>query len=704
MQSNKIIDAKVLPELAGSRLADYRKIKKNLAPEDLNIESFLQTHYSDEVKVLYAIESLLKKTKLSTTQFLIYINLAISSKYSTNFIRKLLVDFQKHNLKVYSIAYNTMLSLVKNGYDVLECIDMLMYFYNEGYDPTIPVVNEEDIFKYIDNEKYQYLNTMYKIMQRNAGKLFTKDVRKVQYVYTDTLRDKIRNNILPALKDNNYNLNAELINKHIGSCIYLDKGGSNLLFYIASSCKENITADEQRQIIIALKTLLNTSFLNPNQINDSHTSFVNVLTNYVSAYVLVDFVKDMLNYGWDFKRFSCDILIDYFESNASISEKNYLFKAFLDLGYDVDNISLKHNKTFAEYINDKILDESNWRSYLNFYNNSVNASHKEHSACSRELISATAELQKYGVVYNNLDYTMNPAIGREREVEETIKGLLKEKSNPILIGKPGVGKTSIAKSIAYLINKGEVPDELKNKAVVGIMTASITSRTEYRGQFERKVEDLIEAVRKYNAILFIDEIHSILGAGTTMDNTRYDLAAMLQQYFDKYQIMMIGTTTRTLYDNDFVSSGKQTGLTRRFFPIMVSEPDNVLLSNILDNILDDYCLRNDITFTSEDDKREIINILVSYTNSRCVLQTDPEYNPSLAVSIIDTAFASSKYRGDHFINIDDFIYGFNVCSRITINARMGALSALNSLKVNKGISRSRANVTDINFRYKKDNK
>ncbi len=699
MEKIKVIDEKVLPSLGGFKHLDYLKIKNKLSKEDIKIETFLQNHYNEE-KVMYAIQSLLKKTELTDDKFLNYIKLAINSKYSYNFLLQMFYLFKRNGLKLYSVSLEILMSLIKNDYEEEECIHVLNYLYQEGYNQAyVANQNGDNILEILkDNEKYKYFYNLFLIMQRNAGRYFTKDTSSSEYIDSAVLKDKIRKEVLPKVIENDDNYNAQVIDRAIGKHIYINKKGSNLLFFVTLNGLENISEEEEDKILITLKTLLNTTFLNPNQINEKKLSFVNFLAPHISVYKLIPFIEEIEVYGWDFDKFACDILIDYFNSNINVADKEYLVRAFLSMGYKLESTSLRYGISLDEYINAKISEGDKWHNDLKCYEKCLRIINRE-ERCQNNKVThyeGQEELQKYGTIYNNLNFTMNPAIGRDAEVENTIRGLLKEKTSPILVGPPGVGKTAIAKSIAFRINKGEVPELLKGRLVVGISPNSLLAGTKYRGELEEKMEHIMKSVKKYNAILFIDEIQSLDGAGSSIDDNN-NLAEMLKQYIEKLGITVIGTTTIDAYNTYFLHSKVETGYKRRFSPIMVDEPDDTLLTTIVSNVLDDYCLRNDIYFSEDMDKDDIISILIQYTSSKCQNVFDREYNPSLVVSIIDSSFASTKYRDDNIINIDDFICGFRECKRISEPSKNKAISALQSLENKKGIKRTRANIINVDF-------
>ena len=164
---------------------------------------------------------------------------------------------------------------------------------------------------------------------------------------------------------------------------------------------------------------------------------------------------------------------------------------------------------------------------------------------------------------------LDPVIGREKEIERVIQILCRRvKNNPVLIGEPGVGKTAIVEGLAQKIVKGEVPEKLKNKRIVSLDLASIVAGTKYRGQFEERMRDIINEVKKAkNIILFIDELHTIVGAGSAEGTL--DASNILKPALARSEIQIIGATTIDEYRKYIENDG---ALERRFAPILVEEP------------------------------------------------------------------------------------------------------------------------------------
>lgn len=174
--------------------------------------------------------------------------------------------------------------------------------------------------------------------------------------------------------------------------------------------------------------------------------------------------------------------------------------------------------------------------------------------------------------------TMDPVIGRDREIE-TVIGILsrKNKNNPALVGEPGVGKTAIAEGLAQRIAAGNVPPQLKDKRLYSLNMASLVAGTKYRGEFEERLRDVLDEIRRAgDVILFIDEMHTIVGAGAA--EGAIDAANILKPALGRGEIQMMGATTLEEYRKCIE---KDPALERRFRPVTVREPDEEAALEIL---------------------------------------------------------------------------------------------------------------------------
>ncbi len=183
--------------------------------------------------------------------------------------------------------------------------------------------------------------------------------------------------------------------------------------------------------------------------------------------------------------------------------------------------------------------------------------------------SATKLLEQFSEDLIQKAGTMEPVIGREKEIEMVI-GILsrKNKNNPALIGEPGVGKTAIAEGLAQRMASGNVPPQLKDKRLISLNMANLVAGTKYRGEFEERLRDVLAEIRRNgDVILFVDEMHTIVGAGAA--EGAIDAANIFKPALGRGELQMLGATTLTEY-RKFIE--KDPALDRRFRPVMVDEP------------------------------------------------------------------------------------------------------------------------------------
>ncbi|MBQ8648879.1 MAG: ATP-dependent Clp protease ATP-binding subunit [Clostridia bacterium] len=191
---------------------------------------------------------------------------------------------------------------------------------------------------------------------------------------------------------------------------------------------------------------------------------------------------------------------------------------------------------------------------------------------------------------------LDPVIGRAEEIERVIQILCRRtKNNPCLIGEPGVGKTAIVEGLALKISEGNVPEILENKRVFSLDLTGMVAGTKYRGDFEERIKAVIEEVTKAdNIILFIDEVHSIIGAGSAEGST--DAANILKPYLARGELQLIGATTINEYRKNIE---KDSALERRFQPVSVAEPSEEDAVLILKGLKDKYEAHHKVKITDE---------------------------------------------------------------------------------------------------------
>lgn len=259
-------------------------------------------------------------------------------------------------------------------------------------------------------------------------------------------------------------------------------------------------------------------------------------------------------------------------------------------------------------------------------------SESSHSTRSSGNGTISDQLKKYGrdlteMAKNN---QIDPVIGRQEEIERVIQILSRRtKNNPCLIGEPGVGKTAIAEGLAQKIVNGEVPETLKDKKVFCLDLTSMLAGAKYRGDFEERIKAALDEVAKDGTIiLFIDEIHTIVGAGAA--EGAVDAANILKPQLARGEIQLIGATTIEEY-RKYIE--KDSALERRFQPVMVNEPSEEDAYKILLGLRDKYEAHHKIKISDEAIKAAV-ELSSRYINDR--------YLPDKAIDLIDEA--SSRVR------------------------------------------------------------
>ena len=242
-------------------------------------------------------------------------------------------------------------------------------------------------------------------------------------------------------------------------------------------------------------------------------------------------------------------------------------------------------------------------------------------------------LEKYGydLVKRAREQKLDPVIGRDSEIRNVVRILSrKTKNNPVLIGEPGVGKTAVDEGLAQRIVRGDVPDQLKDKTIFSLDMGSLVAGAKYRGEFEERLKAVLEEVKKSDGqiILFIDELHTIVGAGKT--DGAMDAGNMLKPMLARGELHCIGATTLDEY-RQYIE--KDQALERRFQPVMVDQPTVEDTISILRGIKDRYEVYHGVKITES-------SLVAAATLSNRYI-TD-RFLPDKAIDLVDEACAMIK--------------------------------------------------------------
>lgn len=261
--------------------------------------------------------------------------------------------------------------------------------------------------------------------------------------------------------------------------------------------------------------------------------------------------------------------------------------------------------------------------------------------------SDTSMLEEFGtdLTAKARDGKLDPVIGRAAEIERVMQVLSRrQKNNPLLIGEPGVGKTAVAEGLAQLIVADQVPDIIRGKRLVTLDVSALVAGSKYRGEFEERLKKVIkEVVKEGDVILFIDEMHTIIGAGSAEGSI--DAAAILKPPLSRGEIQVIGATTVEEYRKHLE---KDSALARRFQTIMVNEPNEEQSMRILDGLRDRYEAHHHVRFSDE-----ALHAAVSLSNR----YIQDRFLPDKAIDVLDEAGARMRIRNrvlpEEIRDIDD---------------------------------------------------
>ncbi|WP_119326493.1 ATP-dependent Clp protease ATP-binding subunit [Companilactobacillus musae] len=251
----------------------------------------------------------------------------------------------------------------------------------------------------------------------------------------------------------------------------------------------------------------------------------------------------------------------------------------------------------------RLMSQQNGNSQAKYYVNGQEltpeelAKYQEARTAGKNIPVSDSNKQKNGTILNKLgrnltqeakEGLLDPVIGRDKEIQETAEVLSRRtKNNPILVGDAGVGKTAVVEGLAQAIVKGNVPEAIKDKQIISIDLSSLEAGTQYRGSFEENIQNLLNEVKKAgNVVLFFDEIHQIIGAGSSgSDSGSKGLADIIKPALSRGEISIIGATTQDEYRNTIM---KDAALARRFNDVTINEPSKEATLAILKGLRKAY--------------------------------------------------------------------------------------------------------------------
>lgn len=254
------------------------------------------------------------------------------------------------------------------------------------------------------------------------------------------------------------------------------------------------------------------------------------------------------------------------------------------------------------------------------------------------------------------DMEIDPLIGRHEEVSDVVHILARrKKNNPLLIGEPGVGKTAIAEGLALKIVEGQVPNALKDKVVYSLDIGALLAGTKYRGDFEERIKVVLDSLEAdKNVILFIDEIHMIMGAGSA-GSSNVDVANLLKPLLGRGKLLTMGATTNDEYSTHFE---KDKALLRRFQRVDIEPTDVPTTIEIMKGLKPFFEEFHGVTYTDELVEKSV-DLADRYIKNK--------FFPDKAVDVMDASGAAVKLRGEDTVKTPDIVFVISKMSKIGVD-------------------------------------
>ena len=287
-----------------------------------------------------------------------------------------------------------------------------------------------------------------------------------------------------------------------------------------------------------------------------------------------------------------------------------------------------------------------------------------------EELNSTSNVEKENVTFSILDhygedltakqFITNPAIARDQEIRKLILVLLTPEKSGLLVGKPGIGKTAIVEGLAYLIQRGEVPDALKNYRIIKFNSTSLVGKLSIDGKEELIMNILVQELKKTSkVIIFIDEIHTLIGGG---ESESMDLANMLKAGLDRGDIKAIGATTTIEYNTYIV---RDRAFLRRFEKIDVMEPDKETTVKILMGTLPKIEKQTGIKMKYNNYITELlVTAIVEATSEYKRIYGLSAMYPDVSFSVLTAAFSEALFQNHKEVTIHDVYSAIKNSKRI----------------------------------------
>lgn len=360
--------------------------------------------------------------------------------------------------------------------------------------------------------------------------------------------------------------------------------------------------------------------------------------------------------------------------------KDKYYKYMYDLSLFHDNYGAAIIRAYSEYDKpicvERILINMIKNDLLSFLKADIKSllPKLENIACQKEgtTISKTKKSDvitiPYGETLTARAFTDNPLIGREREFRKMCAGLMDEEKSLIIHGKSGVGKTTLVKGLAYKIQKGTSPEIFRDKQIVEVSGTEMVSGCRYVGMVEERLKNIINAVQRAgNVILFIDEIHTLMGLGQGSESNN-DVSNILKPYLGDGRLKIIGATTTEEYNIILDNAA----FARRFNGLEILEPKDSEVLEILKSVIENYQKNKNITIPYDSDITSLLlDLIISFSKRKNpnVLLKKELSNPDLALTILRNGYNYAQVDGKNILDAASLIEGFQSMDYFRDNAK-----------------------------------
>lgn len=690
MKKDKDLE-RLLKKIKGDDEADLSMIYSYTGAKDMSIAYFLScitANVYDEKNVLKAVSLFPSYINVECDNGYNIVQNAINAGYSESFVFKLLIGCSNKSLdnkldinhvddRGNTILHSAIYSERFNG-NILKMFKLMLTL---GFDYSIK------------NSKNKTIINSMKAIKSTCGKYSDSEIEEVEELYNKIEATRPEREKLRKEKPRELPL-GEKIRLMLDS---LEGNEHNDYHIIKSFCDKEFL--KQKDLLYCLSTRLYEG--NGPLFAVRSLVYNDVDINYIPNNGMNSFFQNLVENGYDYK-FIFDVLHYVVKMKKIDVDLNYKNKDGDTFAFSVAASGLyEEEEVFGiiyeakKYGCDVNVKNADGKDVFEVIDSFYHKGEVEYFPISKTVVedkeedikqiesyvkeSLLKELSNYGRILNLKKYEFEPIYGREKELKNLMVTLAQDKKCPIIVGESGVGKSAIVEELVYKIINGEVPKFLKDKIVFEVNPNDLVAGCKYVGQFEEKMNKIFNLVLECNAIVFIDEIHSIYGVGTTEFKTN-GLESMIKKFVDDNDVKIIGTTTEEEYQSYFAKDA----LKRRFEKIKIYEPEEDVLENIIGKVFDDYCVKSGIEYKDDKLKKKIIYALIFATDKSHRVYNDKVNNPDLAISIIDKAFAFAKYNDSEYIDEECFCEAFDYCDRIYETTRDVAKSMIKKVSKNSG--------------------